>query len=337
MTSYNFGPNHPLKPVRLVKTIELLQSCLPELVVTDPAMASRADLERVHSSDYVDAVAAVSSGQPVDKRLVSESGFLSGDNPPFPGMYEASLAYVGGSVRAAQAVCDGAVTAFNWAGGLHHARRSEASGFCVFNDCAVACAILRDKFDRVAYVDIDLHHGDGVQWIFYDDPTVMTCSIHEDGRYLYPGTGSVEETGRDLTSVNAPLAPLTTGDTWLMAMERVVIPSLQRFEPRAIVLQMGADAHVTDPLGHLMVTVQEWLAAIQMVKALGLPIVALGGGGYDLANVPRMWTAATLTLLGLPLPMDRGLTDKHLPEPRWQGLHEAEAMVRAHEENFLKS
>ena len=270
---------------------------------------------------------------------MSKWGFGSGDNPAFGGMYEASLAYTAGSVRAACEVRDGAELAFGIAGGLHHAQRSSASGFCVFNDPAIACSVLRDRFSRVAYVDIDLHHGDGVQALFYDDASVMTCSIHESGLHLFPGTGFVEERGVEGSSVNVPLEPGTTGDVWVWAFENGVLPLLRAFDPGAVVLQMGTDAHFLDPLGHLNVAAQEWLSAVLLVRELGLPVVALGGGGYAQECVPRMWAAAVMTLSGvefvdeLPVdvPREWGMAtfSDELPEPRGQGRAEVEATIRS--------
>lgn len=340
MMEYDFGPRHPLRPQRLARTMQLLQAVATDIECLDPGLASRNEIERVHSSTYVDTVRALSHDEPTPEAAVVEAGFRGGDNPAFPGMFEAALAYSAGSVKAAEVVRDGAPLAFNMGGGLHHARRGQASGFCVFNDCAVACSILRDRFSRVAYVDIDLHHGDGVQWLFYDDPTVLTYSVHESGRYLYPGTGFVDETGIDHSAVNVPLDPMTTGDTWLWAIKETLPRVLDRFEPEAIVLQLGCDAHFLDPLGHLQVSVQEWLAAVELVRSFGLPTVALGGGGYEQTNVPRMWTGAVLTLLGRevpelqpetvdPLIAGRPFRDRSLPEPRWSGRASAEETVAA--------
>ena len=339
MLSYDFGPQHPLRPERLRRAIKLLESYGVE--PQDPGLASEEDLLRVHDLDYVDAVKSISVGQ----NAAGFWGFGSMDNPPFGGMYEASRAYVGGAVKAAQAVRDGAQLAFSLSGGLHHARRNQASGFCIFNDCAVACSILRDRFERVAYVDIDVHHGDGVQWIFYDDPTVLTCSIHQDGRTIYPGTGFVDETSVDFTAVNVPMIPGTTGDVWIDSFNETIIPALKAFNAGAIVLQMGTDAHYLDRLGNLRLTGQEWLEAVKAVKALGLPIVALGGGGYTITTVPRMWAAACLTLGEVPfgneLPKDLQTEletdlffDPELPRPRGQGREQAleiiNALKRAH-------
>jgi acetoin utilization protein AcuC len=335
MLAYDFGPQHPLKPERLRRAIALLEHYGVEPI--DPGEGSVEDVLRVHSDEYVEFVKAASSSP---RFAVSPSlghGFGPGDNPPFAGMYEASLAYVAGSARAAEAVRDGAPLGFGIAGGLHHAHKDRASGFCIFNDPAIAVHILREKFDRVAYVDIDVHHGDGVQWMFYDDPAVLTCSIHQDPRTLFPGTGYVDERGAAGTSVNVPLEPRTTGDVWLWAFENGIMPALRQFDPQAIVLQMGTDAHYLDPLAHIRCTAQEWLEAVRIVRDFGVPIVAVGGGGYEITCVPRMWTAACLTLGRIDfedeLPefayewgMDR-FFDEQLPQPRDSGREHAEKVV----------
>lgn len=351
MLAYDFGLQHPLKPERLRRTIELLSRYGVEPI--DPEEGKKEDALRVHDEDYVDAVQKL-SGLIVEHACAEERaewmrigmryGFGPGDNPPFSGMFEASLAYLAGSIRAAENVRDGAPLAISLSGGLHHALRSKASGFCIFDDPAAAVHVLLEKFERVAYVDIDLHHGDGVQWIWYDDPRVLTYSIHQDGRTLFPGTGFVEETGADFTSINVPLAPGTTGENWLWAFELTALPALERFKPGAIVLQMGTDAHFLDPLGHLQAAAQDWLAVIRHVQALGIPLVAVGGGGYNLTTVPRMWTAATLTLMGIPfedeIPQD--LAEKwNMPyyfdpdPPGGIGKQEAERVVTWLKENVL--
>lgn len=302
MTHYDFGPKHPLKPERLRRTMALLEATVPGVEILDPGLATMTEVERVHSHDYVLAVQGLSCGDLVPQGMRQTYGFWSLDNPPFPDMYEASLAYCAGSIRAAERVRDGEPLAFGLAGGLHHAQPSKASGFCIFNDCALACRVLRERWDRVAYVDIDLHHGDGVEMVFWEDPSVLTCSIHQDGRTLYPGTGFVQDTALDYSAINVPLAPHTTGDVWLDAFRRGIMPALERFRPGAIVLQMGTDPHALDPLGHLEVEAQTWLTAVSDVRDLGLPIVALGGGGYNLTTVPRMWVAAVLTLRRMAVP-----------------------------------
>lgn len=294
---YDFGPQHPLKPERLRRTVELLGRYGVEPI--DPGPGRVEDLLRVHDEEFVRAVQAIDAGEGTPE-MRTRHGFGSTDNPPFPGMWEASLAYVSATVRAAEAVRDGAPLAFGIGGGLHHAHRSKASGFCIFDDPAIACSILLERFERVAYVDIDVHHGDGVQWIWYDDPRVLTVSIHESGRTLFPGTGFTHETGAEFTSLNIPVVAKTTGDVWLDAFERVVPDALERFAPQAIVLQLGTDTHFLDPLGHVLAAQSHWLGAVLQIKAMGLPIVAVGGGGYNLRTVPRMWASACLELAGVP-------------------------------------
>ncbi len=262
----------------------------------DPGTAERKDALRVHAESYLAVVEGISAGDRYPNGMISEAGFGSMDNPIFPDMYEASLAYLGGTVRAAEAVRDGCKLAINLSGGLHHAQKTFASGFCILNDPAVAVSILLEKFKTVAYIDIDVHHGDGVQALWWGDPRVMTCSIHQDPRTLYPGTGKVDETGPAWTSVNVPLEPKTTGDVWLWAFEHGILPALEAFQPEAIVLQMGTDAHFLDPLAHIQATAQDWVGAVKRVQELNLPTVAVGGGGYNLGTVPRMWVAACHTL-----------------------------------------
>jgi len=263
-------------------------------------LASEEDLLRIHAPEYIAAVRAGSDDH--------HWGLSAGDTPAFPGMWTASRAYTGATIAAARAVRDGEPVAINITGGLHHAHRAKASGFCVFNDPAIAVSILREEFNRVAYVDLDLHHGDGVQWLYYDDPTVLTLSVHEDGRYLFPGTGFVSEMGANGTSVNIPVPPHTADDLWYAALEPVLKRAFGLFRPQAVVLQMGADPHSRDPLGHLDLSVQGWLRGVELVKSFGLPTVAVGGGGYDLSTVPRMWTLAAAALTG------RRLQDE-IPEP----------------------
>lgn len=295
---YDFGPKHPLKPERLRRTIELLArfGVRPQ----DPGQGRIEDLLRVHSEEYVRAVRTKDPLEPTEEEVAGEFGFASGDNPPFPGMFQASLAYASATSRAAEAVRDGAPLAFGIGGGLHHAHRERASGFCIFDDPAIACHILRERFERVAYVDIDVHHGDGPQWIFFDDPSVLTVSIHETGRTLFPGTGFVNETGTAFTSLNIPVVAKTTGDVWLDAFERVVPDAMDRFAPQAIVLQLGTDTHWQDPLGHVLGSAQSWLGAVRRIRDLNLPTVVVGGGGYNLTTVPRMWTSACLELGRIP-------------------------------------
>lgn len=306
LMGYDMGPSHPLKPRRLRMTYDLLDSYgafKNGLTVTAPTPADWQEVALTHSRDYLEVLSALDRGEEV--RQARKFGFGTGDNPIFPGIYDVSLLYSGGSVDAAQAVVDGEQVAFNIAGGLHHAHYARAAGFCVLNDCAMGVRRLRRKFDRVAYVDIDVHHGDGVQELFYDDPSVLTISLHESGQFLFPGTGFVDEIGEgegEGYSVNLPFAPHTTDDIWLDAWRKSAMPILQAFNPDVILLQMGTDTHEFDPLAHVCLSAQGWLQAIKDVQALGKPIVAVGGGGYNLTTVPRMWTLAVTTLAGIDVP-----------------------------------
>ncbi len=306
---YNMGTQHPLRPIRLRMTYDLLDSygMLESAVeIVTPEQANWEDVAEVHGRDYLEMLNKLDDGEPV--RGMQRYGFGGGDNPIFDGMYRASLLYTGASGDAAQAILDGAgggQVAFNIAGGLHHAHYDRAAGFCVLNDCAVALRRLRRKFARVAYVDIDVHHGDGVQELFYSDDTVLTVSLHESGRTLFPGTGFANEIGEGVGegySVNVPFAPSTTDGVWLEAWRAAALPILKAFDPEAIVLQMGTDTHELDPLAHVCLTAQGWLEAVKDVRDLGRPIVAVGGGGYNLTTVPRMWTLAVAALTGTELP-----------------------------------
>ncbi|MGC8667397.1 MAG: acetoin utilization protein AcuC [Chthonomonadales bacterium] len=301
---YDMGPLHPLKPARLLRTYALLESygALEHVEVRTPQPCSMEDLLKVHSAEYIEAVDRLSSGEHVP--FPQRYGFGYGDNPVFAGMWEASLLYTGASVDAAQAVLDGAPVAMNISGGLHHAHFDRAAGFCVFNDCVAAIHRLKRKYQRIAYVDIDVHHGDGVQEAFYDDNSVLTISIHETGQTLFPGTGFVHERGvREGLgySVNLPMWPYTTDDIWLGAWRDAGLPILRAFDPEAIVLEMGADPHYLDPLARLCLTAQGWVEAVRDVAALEKPIVALGGGGYNPTTVPRMWALAFGVLFGVEL------------------------------------
>jgi acetoin utilization protein AcuC len=231
------------------------------------------------------------------------------DNPVFPDMYEASRVYVGATLRAADLVANGeADAAFNIAGGLHHAHHDRAAGFCVFNDPAIAIArLLADHGDgrRIAYIDIDAHHGDGVQEAFYSRSDVLTISLHESGRYLFPGTGFVEDLGEGEGqgySVNVPLSPFTGDETYLWAFDQVVTPLVERFRPDFIVAQLGVDTHYRDPLTHFELTTQGHFGLVERILALPGRLIAVGGGGYEVEVVARSWTLAYGLMAGLALP-----------------------------------
>ncbi|MGW3351122.1 acetoin utilization protein AcuC [Nonomuraea rubra] len=307
LTSYNFGPSHPLAPVR----VELTMALARELGVLDKVEmggcgpASDDELAMVHDRAYIEAVKRVSASGRPDLAV----GLGTSDNPAFAGVHEASALIAGASLAAARAVWEGeAEHAVNVAGGLHHAMPATASGFCVYNDPALAIAwLLRQGVSRVAYVDVDVHHGDGVQAVFYDDPRVLTISLHESPRTLFPGTGFPEETGAEGTAVNVAL-PAGTGDSgWLRAFHAVVPPLLHEFRPEILVTQHGCDSHALDPLANLMLSVDGQRAAYAALHRLahetaGGRWIATGGGGYELVQVvPRVWTHLIAELSGHPV------------------------------------
>src|SRR3954468_11136652 len=298
-TTYDFGPGHPLTPRRFGPGIDLLRhvGAVPGLA---PEPASDEDLLRVHLPAYLGTVRRLSA----DPAGRGAMGIGLADNPPFAGMHEASAAVAGGSLRAMEAILRGDVEhAHHPGGGLHHAMPDRAWGFCIYDDPALAIARARADGLRVLYVDLDVHHGDGVQAIFYDDPGVLTLSFHESGRYLFPGTGFVDELGVGAaagTSVNVPLEP-STGETAWLASVRALVPSLAAsFRPDVIVSQHGADSHAWDPLAHLRVTTTAIGQAARLVDACahrwaGGRWLATGGGGYDAYQVvPRTWALTWL-------------------------------------------
>jgi acetoin utilization protein AcuC len=305
---FDYGPEHPLRMERLGLTWRLMEgyrlTSLPRAKVFTPTGASIEAISQFHAPEYVDVLRAVSAGDWVPH--AARYGLGPGDNPIFPGLWEAAQLIAGGSLLAAQAVADGEVTrAFHFAGGLHHAMPDRASGFCYVNDAVLAIMALRARGWRVAYVDIDAHHGDGVQFAFYGDPDVLTISTHERGDRLFPGTGFVSELGTGAGigySVNLPLQPFTDDAVYEAAFEAVVPPILGAFKPDVMVLQLGIDAHRTDPLTHLALTIQGFIAAVRRLLPLAPRIVALGGGGYDLPNVARAWTAAWAAINDATLP-----------------------------------
>jgi acetoin utilization protein AcuC len=306
-THFDYGPEHPLRMERLGLTWRLMEAygltALAEAKVHAPEPADEAAISRFHGRQYLEVLKAVSSGLHLPG--VHRYGLGPGDNPIFPGLWEASCLAAGGSILAAKLVADGDVErAFHFAGGLHHAMPDRASGFCYVNDPVLAILCLRERGWRVSYVDIDAHHGDGVQFAFYADPNVLTISTHERGDRLFPGTGFVEEHGEGAGhgySVNVPLEPYTDDPVYAEAFEAVVPPLIKAFKPDVVVAQLGIDSHRTDPLTHLSFSVQGFAQAVQRIVELAPRLVALGGGGYDLPNVARAWTAAWAVMNGVEL------------------------------------
>lgn len=308
MQEYDYGGGHPLKMVRLKLTHQLLKAygvfSNEDVEFVETMSASPKDVEAVHNRDYIEVLKGIDEGKtPGDP---SRYGLGYGDNPVFKGIYAGSMLSTGASLQAAILVHSGkSKTAFNIAGGLHHAMPGRASGFCYINDPAVAIQYLVDKGVKVAYIDIDAHHGDGVQKIFYETDRVLTISLHEDGHYLFPGTGSPEESGSGKGlgfSVNLPLLPGTGDEVFTWGFFELVPPLIAAFCPDIIVTQLGCDSFATDPLAHLNVTTNGFTKMVDWFAKSGIPWVGMGGGGYDVANVARAWSLAFGIMAGIDLP-----------------------------------
>jgi acetoin utilization protein AcuC len=292
--AYDFGPDHPLTPRRFGSGIDLLRE-LGATRLLEPRVATDVQLERLHDPRYVEQVRSFST----DPDQPWAMGIGRGDTPPFEGMHDAAALVAGGSIAAVERILAGETEhAFNPGGGLHHAMAMRAGGFCVYNDVALGVAVARDAGHRVLYVDLDVHHGDGTQALFWDDPEVLTFSIHETGRSLFPGTGWVDESGgpgAEGTAVNVPLEPYSGDESWLAAVESAVPALAHAFRPTFLVTQHGCDSHALDPLAHLRVTTAGYARAVRMLDELAHRYcegrwLATGGGGYDAYRVvPRSW------------------------------------------------
>ncbi len=299
--AYDFGEGHPMHPIRLELTHLLAEELGllsdPEVRVVPAEHADRALLATVHTPEMIDTIVRVSADP---SSASGEHGVGTEDTPAFDNMHLASSLAVGGTVSACRAVWEGgAGHGVNMAGGLHHAMADRASGFCVYNDIAVGIQWLLDHgARRVAYVDLDVHHGDGVERIFWNDPRVLTVSLHESGQVLFPGTGFPSDTGGPQaldTAVNVALPPGTGDEGWLRAFAAVVPAVVEAFAPDILVSQHGCDTHFSDPLAHLAVSIDGMRTAAQWTHELAHRVcagrwVALGGGGYELVQVvPRAW------------------------------------------------
>ena len=314
LTSYNFSQEHPLQPSRHDLTMSLLSALgwldAPGVTVEAPRPATLSELLTAHTLPFIQAVQTaqgIARGQhpATDLRLY---GLGTDDNPLFPGIHDAPALVAGASLQGMQAILEGrSIHAYSPAGGMHHAMRARAAGFCIYNDIAVAIGAAVGAGLRVAYVDLDAHHGDGVQAIFYDDPRVLTISIHESGRFLFPGTGEPDEMGAGAgigASLNIPLPPDAGDETIVLAYERIVEPAVRAYRPDVIVTQTGCDTHHADPLTDLSASMALYPRLAARLHALvheagGGRWLIVGGGGYDPADVtPRAWTAFFGTVLG---------------------------------------
>jgi len=314
--NYDFGSDHPFKPLRLELTYSLMEKLQllenERLEILKPREATREELERVHSPIYIDSVKKLSENP---KDITSSTyGLGPGDNPIFKGMYEAAALVCGGSIVAADKVWNNEdyKVVFNIAGGLHHAGKEKASGFCIFNDIAVAIHYLKTlKEDmKIAYVDIDCHHGDGVQGLFYDDPNVLTVSYHQDGRFLFPGTGSINEIGEGEGkgySINFPLAPGTNSKTFIKLFRKTIPKILETYKPEILITQLGVDTYFDDPLTQMGFSLAVYRDIVQTLNMCARDYcqnkwVAVGGGGYLITVVPRAWSLFLAKMLDIDLP-----------------------------------
>jgi acetoin utilization protein AcuC len=311
LTEYDFGVQHPMSPVRVDLTMRLaaaLGVTGEHLRLVPAPIATEDQIATVHDPDLIEAIKrAGEDGTPDLAR-----GLGSDDNPIFPGMHHAGAHVVGATLEAARQVWSGeSLHSVSITGGLHHAMPERVSGFCIYNDVAVAIRSLLDQgAERVAYVDVDVHHGDGVERIFWDDPRVLTISLHESGRMLFPGTGFPDDvggTGAEGSAVNVALPPGTADAGWLRAFHAVVPPLLREFDPDVLVTQHGCDSHESDPLAHLMLSVDGQRAAYVALHDLAHEVaggrwLATGGGGYAVVEVvPRAWTHLLAIASGRPL------------------------------------
>ncbi len=313
LTQYDFGLGHPMAPIRVDLTIRLARSLgaldLPDVSVVPAPLATDDELMLVHDRSYIDAVREMAE-HPLELDL--EHGLGTEDNPCFSGMHHASAHIAGATLLGAQRVWSGeSLHAVNISGGLHHAMRTMASGFCIYNDPAIAIAwMLANGAERIAYVDVDVHHGDGVQAAFYDDPRVLTISLHESPQTLFPGTGDPAEIGgpgAEGSSVNVALPPGTDDAGWLRAFHAVVPPLLREFRPDVLVSQHGCDSHADDPLAHLMLSIDGQRAAHAALHDLAHEVaggrwLVTGGGGYAVVEVvPRTWSHLLAIVGGAPI------------------------------------
>ena len=320
LTEYDFGPQHPLSPIRVQLTHDLVWSFgLPQTenlqVLGDVPIADDETLLRVHTPELL---TAVKQGGQDPNFMDLKHGLGTMDTPVFPNMHQAAARVCGATLTTVQSVYHGRSDhGVNFAGGLHHSMPDCSAGFCVYNDIAVAIQWLLDEgVERVAYIDVDVHHGDGVQAAFWDDPRVLTISIHESPRTLFPGTGWATEIGgpRALgTSVNIAL-PAGTGDQgWLRALHAVAPEVLAAFKPDFVVSQHGCDSHFEDPLASLAVSIDGQRMAAEAIHRWahsysGGNWVATGGGGYEWLNVvPRSWTHLVAEACGSPIAPDSPL------------------------------
>lgn len=312
LLEYRFSDDHPFNQMRLLLTKTLLESCrlLFQDKIIAPRVATDEELLLGHQAEYIQAVKNASDNK-LSEEDCEKFGLNSNDTPNFIGMHDKCALLVGATLTAVDTVMSGQTkTACNFGGGLHHGFRGRASGFCIYNDSTVAIEYIKQKYQkRVLYIDTDAHHGDGVQFSFYNDNEVFTYSIHETGRYLFPGTGNIHEKGDGdgyLYSMNLPIDAYTEDDSFIQTFEASLKKACEFFKPDIILSQNGADAHYLDPLTHLSVTHQTFQRIPQIVHQCAIDYtegkwIAIGGGGYNIFQVaPLAWAQVYNAMEGNP-------------------------------------
>lgn len=331
--TYKFSNEHPFNQLRVKLTYDLLRkmNALDDSHIVPPRHATDGELELIHDTNYIEAVKLASQGK-LSEPIAQNYGLGTEDTPIFPNMHEASSLLVGGTLTAVDYVLSGkARHALSLGGGLHHGFRGKASGFCVYNDSAVAIKYIQEKYQlKVLYVDTDAHHGDGVQWAFYDDPNVCTFSIHETGRYLFPGTGNVTERGIGKGygfCFNIPVDAFTEDESWLEVYSKSLKEIAAFFKPDVILTQNGADIHYYDPLTHLTATMKSFKEIPKLAHEIAHQYcdgrwIAVGGGGYDIWRVvPRAWSLIWLAMT------EQQIIDSTLPK-NWLQYWQEKAPVQ---------
>jgi len=318
---HSYGPGHPLKVERLRLTMDLIEE-YGMFDTSSPWVEARnageQDIMLIHSPEYLETLQTANSGKVPSQAW--KYGLGSGDNPLFSGLYDWSLLVTGATLQCIhQILNENREIAFNIAGGLHHAMQHRASGFCYLNDPAIGISKMVQDGLRVVYLDVDVHHGDGVEAAFYNTDRVLTVSLHQHGHTLFPGTGFPEDMGQGAGrgyAVNVPLAPGTDDDLYIWVFMELVPPLVHAFDPDILVTQLGVDTLATDPLGGLNLTTTGFSKIVREIKSWGLRWVALGGGGYNIMNVARAWTQAWAIMKGVEIPdrLPLNFVNKHRTE-----------------------
>lgn len=350
---FDYGPTHPFKISRLELTCELIKAfgllSLPNTLYVEAKEADDEELLLFHKREYIEILRMANSG--IEMPHAYFYGLGSGDNPIFKGVFDWSKLVTGASLQAASLVDNGEVDiAFNISGGLHHAMSMSASGFCYINDIVIAIMSLLKKGRKVAYIDIDAHHGDGVQEAFYSTDKVLTISIHETGEVLFPGTGFERETGKgegEGYSVNIPMPPYADDELFVYAFNEIVPPLVNKFKPHVVVTQLGVDSFSSDPLTHLNYTNNGFCEVVRKIKEIAPKWVALGGGGYDVNNVAKAWTLAWAIMNDVEIPDEipeeflkkysqEGFTDRKMRDDIYSETGTRKEQMREEVERVIK-